>query len=86
MPEPTTIERQWLEFADNFPGLAENDEAKRMFYSGAIAIVATTFRVANENPSAVPALFNRLRREIDDYFEAARRENAMKARRIVVPN
>lgn len=86
MAEPNTIEREWLEFASHFPGMAENDECRRMFYSGAIAVVAMAFRIANESPTEARGLFAKLRREIDAYFLAAHRENDVNASRIIVPH
>lgn len=86
MAEANTIERAWQEFASHFPGMAENIEAKRMFYSGAIAVVSMAFRLANESPAEARGLFGKLRREIDAYFEAAHRENEVNASRIIVPH
>lgn len=86
MSEPNTIEREWTDFAQNFPGLVENEQARQMFYSGAIAIVAMAFRVASDSPDQARGLFAKLRREIDAYFVDARRNNELNARRIILPN
>ena len=86
MSEPSTIEREWTDFAQHFPGLAENEQARQMFYSGAIAIVAMAFRVANESPDNARNLFAKLRREIDSYFVDQRAQMAENARRILLPN
>lgn len=86
MAEKDTIEREWLKFAQHFSGMDENTEARRMFYSGAIAVVSMAYVASQGGQDQVRGLFGRLRHEIDAYFAEERRRNELESRRLIMPH